>query len=344
MKAVRRSRLWFAAVIIIVLVNIACLDQRTEEIVVAEDGSTTITARIQGDAENLRPPIALPSQPLWTILKHDIDSSEVPTGQLDFEAEIEVPYGTPLPVTYAGEDSEHHELNLRFPTEVRRWTEGNRTYYEFRRTYPARDYGCYNISGSDFWDSELEAEILENGIFNVSDEDRENYLDNFAFAFGYLQWRFLWTSLGTMYRGGEITLAAGDTIETRAAEYLEQKVTSTRILGILGKEDDSIGVALDRFKNEIHSDFSNLFSSVVGPDTMLTRSFADHFRRVTLNYEITEALNNNNFSVEVTLPGRVIESNGLVLPDDPEKVEWTFGGEALNDRAVPLFAISVVEH
>ena len=344
MKALRRSRLWLAATIIIVLANIACRDQRMEEIVVAEDGSTTITARIFGKADNLMLPIALPSQPQWTILKRVIDSSEVPTGQLDFEAEIEVPYGTPLPVTYAAEDVEHAELNLRFPTEIRHWTEGNRTFYEFRRTYPARDYGCYNISGSGFWDSELEAKILEKGIFNVSDEDRENYLDNMSFAFGYLHWRFLWTTLGSMYRSGEITLSASDTIETRAAEYLEQKVTSIRILGILGKDDDSIGVALDRFKDELHKDFAELFSSVVGADTTLARSFAEHFRRVTLNYRITEALNSHNFSVNVTLPGRVIEANGLVLPDNPGEVEWTFSGEAMNDRAIPLFAISVVEH
>ncbi len=333
--------------VIVVLLTLTCLSclERTEEITVAEDGTTTFIARFEGNVNNFRPPVALPSEPEWAILERKVDSSDVDHIRMELKAELVVPYGTPLPDTYAKPDAPNKEINLQFPTEVRRWSEGGRTFYEFKRTYLARGYGCYNITGGILWDQELEDRVLEKGIFNASEEDRVEYLDQFTSAFRYLHWRFLWETLGKLVRSGDIPVSTKENVETWAKHYLESVVTPVRILGILGKDDDSIGVALDQLKKEIHEQFARYFPSVTGSEqSEVQRKFKNLFRAATLDYDVTDALNAHQFSITLRLPGTIITANGLIDPERPGIVDWYFKGEDLHDKDISLYALSVVEH
>ena len=186
---------------------------------------------------------------------------------------------------------------------------------------------------------------MEKGIFEVSEEDRAKYLDQFSAAFGYVHWRLLWETLGALIRKGDITVSTAGDIETWALSYIEGVVTPVRMLGIAGMDDDSIGEELDRLKEELHHQFARHFSSVVGPDRIKAQqSYTELFGRVTLDCDVTEALDRHDFAVALNLPGRVIETNGLIDPDKPAKAEWYFEGEELHDKDIRLYALSVVEH
>jgi hypothetical protein len=336
-------RMPLVGVILLTLTCVSCFD-RTEEITVDPDGTTTIVAEFKGDESGFRPPVALPSEPEWTILRREIDSSDTGSIKIELEAKLVMPYGTPLPSTYARPDAANRDVNLQFPTEVRYWTEGKRTFYEFTRTYVARKYDCYHYAEKVAWDQELENRVLEKGIFEVSEEDRAKYLDQFGAAFGYVHWRFLWETLGALIRRGEIAASTGTDIETWAASYIESVVTPVRMLGIAGKDDDSIGEELDRLKEELHHQFTRYFSSVVGPDRAeAQRSYTELFQMVTLDYDVTEALGSHDFGVGLNLPGKVIETNGHIDPEELATVQWYFEGEDLHDKDIRLYALSVVE-
>jgi len=338
------ARTSFVAVVFLSLIFLSCLE-RTEEITVSEDGTTTIIAKFKGEVDNFRPPVALPLEPEWEILEKKVDSSDIEHIRMELKAKLVVPYGMALPETYAKPDAAVKSVNLQFPTEVRNWTEGKRTFYEFKRTYLARGYGYYNITGGILWDQELENRVLEKGIFDVSEEDRTKYLDQFASAFRYLHWRFLWETLGTMVRGDEIPVSTKENVETWAVHYLESVITPVRILGILGQEDDSIGVALDRLEDELHDQFVRYFLTVTGQEqTDVQENFEDLLHTITLDYDVTEALNVHQFSVDLRLPGTIIGANGLIDPEIPGFVEWVFKGEDLHDKDIRLYALSVVDH
>ncbi len=326
---------------------VSCLE-RTEEIVVSEDGTATIIARFDGNAADILS-LAVPSEPEWTIISRDIDSSDVDAIRMELVAELVVPYGTPLPGTYAKPDAADKEINLQFPTELRRWTEGGRTYYEFERTYLARSYSRYDVTcfliPNGLWNQELEDRVIEKGIFEVSEKDREEYLDQFSAAFSYQHWRFLWETLTELYRRGRVPVSTKEDIETWAADYLESVITPVRLLGIAGKDDDSIGVALDRLGNEVHNQFAKYFSEAVGADQKdVQQEFDDLFDLNIRDYDVTKTLGAHKFAIALELPGTIIRANGLIDHHKPGVVEWYFKGEDLYDKHIPLYALSVVEN
>ena len=341
------TRILLVMVALLTLVCVSCIE-RSEEITVDEDGNATIIAKFDGNADDLRR-LALPSEPEWTILRNVVDSNDADNATMKLEAELVVPYGTPLPETFAKPDAANRETALQFPTELKRWTENGRTYYEFKRTYMARAYSPYDIT--DYliplgaWDQELEERVLEKGIFDVSEEDRANYLEQFALAYGYLHWRFMWETTAELYRRGRISVDTKENVETWAAEYVEAAVTPVRTLGILGKDDDSIGVALDRLGDELQSKFIEYFAITVGENQAdVQQEFIDLFRLNTRTFDVTEALGAHQFAISLELPGTIVRTNGIIDPNKPSTVEWYFKGGDLHDKNIPLHALSVVEN
>ena len=225
------------------------------------------------------------------------------------------------------------------------WSKDGRTYYEFRRTYIARKYAATNITGGILWDQELENRVLEVGIFSVSEQDRQDYLNQYTDALGYLHWRLLWETMGRLVQDNQVTLATKAEVEQAALRYVESIVTPVRVLGILGKPENSIAPALDNLETEVHDSFYRIFSDIVGGDkTTVLRQFKSKFAAVILDYNITESLAGQTISVTLDLPGTVIATNGWVDPEKQGGVDWNFKGEDIFDADVSLYALSVVEH
>ncbi len=328
-------------VIMSALVCVSCLERR-ETITVDESGRTTIRAEFDGTEESFALPIALPSEPDWTIVSREVDSTQKDV-RIKLTAEKVIAYGQPLPQTFAP-DGEVSTADLRFPTEIRFWSEGNRTYYEFKRTYLTLPFGGINMPEDALWDQDLEDRVLEKGIFNVAEGDRNRYLDEYSSSFGYLQWRFVWSTLGQMVRQGTISASVKSDVDKRTFDYTEGFVTPVRILGILGKEEDSIGPALENLERELRDSYIRIFADAVGSERAdLQETFVSALDSVVFDYGISEKLEGQELSITVNLPGTVIECNGLVDPEEPGSVGWLFMGADLRRANLPLYALSVVE-
>lgn len=334
------GKFWFLAAVA-VLLCVSCME-RTEEITVAEDGVTTIVATFHGKVGDFRPPLAVATAPQWTILEHTVDT--ISDGDIDItlKAQQIIPYGQPLPETFAASPN---DVNLRFPTRVKTWTDGNRTFYEFSRNYVTRDYTCYNLSETKLWDQDLEDRVLVKGIFNVSENDRREYLDSFVGAFGYLHWRQVSEALGQLVHRGELSAAAKAELDQWVWHYIESTVTPMRALGIMGKQEDSISIALDNLTNELLTNIDRTFVAIVGAeDTVLHERYHDAYRQVAAEYAVSDALSTQDITVTVILPGTIVSTNGLYTIDEPNTIKWYFEGADLHDCDRPLYALSVVEH
>ena len=332
---------------VIILIGLNSCIEHTEEIFISEDGTTTIVSNYKGKASEINE-LALPCEPVWTVTKIMGDGIITDSSQMELRAETTIPYGDKIPSTYAKPDDDLKDLQLQFPTNVKFWTEGNRTYYEFKRTYQARKFQCFDLptlfSHHDIWDQDLENRVLEKGIFNVSENDRNEYLDQMIYAYAYLHWRLHWETISEMFADEIITLDQKSNLEKQTADYLENILTPVKILSILGKEEDSIGVELDRLTNSIHKWYYADFVKAVGEGkTKLHQKFTSIFEKTKLDYEITKKLDSHEFAVAVELPGIIIKTNGFIEFEKPNVVEWAFKGDGLHDKNIPLYVLSVVE-
>jgi hypothetical protein len=242
------------------LLCVSCLE-RSEEITIAEDGTVTIEASFDGAARDFAPPVALPSEPEWEIEEQETDTTEEGEAAIKLKASKIIPYGQDLPYSYADPDEQEMDINLQFPTEISIAREGNRTIYDFERTYVARDYASFNLSTSHYWDQELEDRIIENGIFEVSEQDRDDYLEQYIEAFSYYHWRFVDMALGELVGAGKISPEMYREIDVHVWNYLEEEVTPSRILGILGKNEDDIEEAHDELQKEVIENIMHIVAS-----------------------------------------------------------------------------------
>ena len=147
---------------------------RTEEITVDENGNSTITTSFEGEEEQYPPVYALPLDDPWEILEREISKTEDGKTKIIVTSRMSVPYSKKLPDRYNFKDET--DLDLRFPSDIKITRKGNRTFYEFTRRYQSRKYFPYNFYYEDKIDKKLEEKIFEVGIFNVSKDERTQYL------------------------------------------------------------------------------------------------------------------------------------------------------------------------
>jgi hypothetical protein len=260
MRFVSKNVLAWGLIALLPFVGISCLE-REEEITVAEDGTVTIVASFDGNASDFAPPVVLPSEPDWEIIEQGTDTTKEGQVRIKLEAQKTIPYKQHLPSSYISTDKPNYDINLQFPTEINIVHEDNRTIYEFKRTYAARDYASFNLSTSPWWDQELEDSVIENGIFNVSEQERNDYLEQFSVAFACYHWRFVDMTLGELALAGKISPATYSKIDKHVWNYLQDQVTPVRMLGILGKDEDDIDDALEGLQEEVRQNILTIVAS-----------------------------------------------------------------------------------
>lgn len=260
MRFVSKNGLVWGLIVLLPFVGISCLE-REEEITVAEDGTVTIVASFDGNASDFAPPVALPTEPDWEIIEQKTDTTDKGDIKIKLKAQKTIPYKHDLPYSYDTLDKPNYDINLQFPTKIDILREGNRTIYEFERTYVARDYSSFNLSTSFIWDQELEDRVIENGIFKVSEQDRDDYLEQFSAAFAYYQWRFIDITVGELVLAGKISSATYRKIDEQVWNYLQDRVTPIRVLGILGKDEDAINDALEELQKDVCQNILTIVAS-----------------------------------------------------------------------------------
>ena len=344
MKPKFRNTIFAFTLTLIVLLTSSCME-RTETITVNEDGSTLFRLEFSGDYAEFQPPATVPSPPIWTILKQEIDSSDSDNILMEMEAEVTVPFGQALPETFALSDTGNFNVNLRFPGELKIWREGNLTFYQFRREYQGRKFRCYNLSEEPGWDHELEERVAEKGIFKVSEQDRTDYLDQLITSFGYLHWRMFSETLGYMVRTGEISILTKTSVENKAYNHLEATITPEMVLAILGKNEEAIEKEVEDLERQVNRQLRQILSDELGKDNLdKLKIFDSWVADLKADYELTEMLGEDEFSITLNLPGTIINSNGLYDLQEPGSVEWHFNGQDFHDSNLILYALSAIEN
>ncbi len=327
------------------LTCISCLE-RKEEITVARDGTVTIQTEWSGKIEDFDDPISRPSEPEWTVLKNRIDSSFGSEPKLTYDARKVIPYGEPLPSSFASKGSPNADFALQFPSEIRFWKDGDRTYYEFKRTYQARLFSAFNISEMDIlWNRKLEEQVLDKGLLNVSESDRNDYLKQFGLAFGYQQWRFMWEALAAQVHSGDLDTRTLTEIHVETRALLENIASIETAKAVFLDDTREPEDVLDSLGGHVQDQFREAIIKHTGNNSdQVLRQYDTSVKKVRTNYNVTERLSGQEFTLFLKMPGIIIETNGLLDIEEPDEIMWWFKGDELHDKDIPVYALSVVEH
>ena len=318
--------------------------EREETIVVDAEGAAALEIRFEGDSKDFGPEVALPAAPEWTLKDRRVDTNQNGTAQLHLTAVRSVPYGRPLPHTFARTGDPYAERQLQFPGEIRMWQEGARRFYEFRRTYKARDHRRYNGPDGIGPDKELEERVVDQGIFNVSEKDRETYLESLHMQ---LVWRLFFEAqdaLGIMLESGDLSAEQKRAAEAMCLTMLEDVLQADTLLEILRLDDEALEMAYDGLLDRTRARIAGLVETAVGQEARSERSpFQAAYHGVIHGYRVTDALDNQSFKVEVEMPGEIVATNGFTDPESPGKANWEFQGKDLHDCDLPIYVRSVLD-
>jgi len=336
-------RKYLAAVICIVSVFSSGCFERKEEITLSENGDTFIRTLFEGDTEQYPPIFELPNDGPWEITDRDIKNNKDGSISLKIEAEMTIPYGETLPGHYNLDD--RSGLGLRFPSTVKTYKEGKRTFYEFTRRYQSRKYAPYEILYERI-DGKLEEKIFENGIFNVPEKDQIQYLNQLVPAFRLSQLRYIYDALGRMVLHNDISQDLRKKMIESARDEISANFTPDRLKQILARIDDDKTLAkeMDSITREVDQIFISVFKKQTQP---MEQELLTEFTRLLKNERdtraVTDALSGHGFQITLKMPGQIVATNGIFNGESLGTITWEFSASALNDCEYVLHAVSVTD-
>ena len=337
------SRQAFCLVISLALLLFTGCLEVSEEIHIKKSGEANLTITLKGDLDEFFSVFAVPSEKDWLIDTLEIKDSDGEEPKMTLRAERVVKPGQEFPHTFADLSDPLASKQLQFPTELKVWSQGKRTFYELKRTYLSRRHYRFVGGDEDQINEDLEKRVLEQGIFNVPESDRDEYLRSLSRQFQLQMLSMFKEAMGEMIISGKLKADLLGPVGLHAEQILEEMLTPEIVLSIASLPDDSVGIALDELKAEIETRFAAALEEWTAGSDGIIGSLRAALAQINLEWEITEKLDNDVFLVEVYLPGILIKTNGKTNPDYPGAASWKFEGKDLHDRSIGLYALSVVE-
>ena len=332
-----------AAVICIASIFLTGCFERREEITINEKGDTFIHTLFGGDAEQAPQASELPNKGPWKINKWETTTDKDGKTELDIDAEMNIPYGETLPDRYNLDNK--NEEGLRFPSAVKSYRKGDRTFYEFTRRYQPRKYNRYEVFYEQV-DKKLEEKIFEEGIFNVPLQEQVQYLNQLVPAFRLSQLRYIYDVLGLMVLHDDISQDLRKNIMESARERIGADFTTERFKEILARVDEkTIAGEMDRMAKEVDRIFTLVFREHVQADESgLLHTFTELLDKERRARAVTDNIYGHSFEIALEMPGQIVETNGIFDGESLGTVSWQFSGSDLNDHEYVLRAVSVVDN
>ncbi|MEK7484873.1 MAG: hypothetical protein AABZ60_11140, partial [Planctomycetota bacterium] len=251
------------------------------------------------------------------------------------------------------------DLQLKTSLDIK--IEGNRTFYHFKRTYFARDFWKMDQLRKKNVDENISKRVSENGLKDLNVQEQKQFLQGLARFECKKRILLVIDALGQMAL--EYVFSADLLVEseTQLLSAYEKILNVTRIESWLNliqqlenakknKEDSSkqklleeqITQQLAQIEEEFAKAEQNTLKEIFQNSPQLP--YAKYLQNMKESFHFTEDLSDERFEFRLELPGKLLYTNGLRPSKTQEKlIFWEFDGKDLNNRHIPMEAISVVE-
>lgn len=319
-----------------------CLEQE-EDITVKKDGKVAVTLLIKGDPNDLaKGRLGLPpsehyqvSQELVTVKSGQQEKQEArlkATGEFASVADMPNSRVSKDSKKWASEDFQwSQKLDIR--------QDEKRTLYVFTRAYKARPWARYRVHYKRHVTKEIEG-LLKNWAQRSQAERRKVVTAFLKYEQGkYSEWLelALARALPKHGRADEAQVRALDSFK----ETMAKTLSADHALSLLKLPAKQLETRLAERQSILRQSLLGSVCDFLALNKNDELRLADAFDRARYGFEVSEDLSDENFRVAVTMPGKIVSSNGQV---DGQRVRWSFHGKDCFDRRQKLIVISAVEN
>ncbi|WP_372365020.1 hypothetical protein [Candidatus Uabimicrobium sp. HlEnr_7] len=307
-----------------------CLE-RKEEVKIDKDGSIYAKWKIKGDKQDVVNGLQLPSKS-FTVEQKEIVENDKKRFVHKASGKFANIDSYTKALTFSEEDLQI-EQNLRIEKN------GSKTYYFFSREYQGRDWWKFERLKKQEIDQKLTKRVSKKGIDSLSLEERSKFLNGLANFEVKKRLLIIEDALGQAIIEKQFALSAIDNTLSKLDEKYREIISAQTIelFLSLSKQQQAQKITLSEQKiNEYNSQILNEnFASY--PVSEIQK----HIHKAKKLYQLSEDIMDENFKVHLTLPGRIISTNGERI--EKNGVFWETNGKSLANRNVMLQAVSVVE-
>ncbi|MHC4063361.1 MAG: hypothetical protein ACYSUI_02510 [Planctomycetota bacterium] len=313
--------------------------KRAETIKVEPDGTVELHVAFIGDPEDVRDGDAvLNDAGSWTV--EDKTRAKKDGGEeLARVATLTIPPGREIPTHYAGGDAELAELALTMSTSLRTEERPDGAYYHFRRVYHRRPWARIAYFRHKLMDEPLE-ELDGGELDELSKPDQEKV------AHALVSFETLKTIVLAEVAAEALDppLHQDDWLGIhQAIKDVFGEIGTDRVLELLQMDGDEAEAEIEREVQQVNALIERRTRQILArrdPSGVLGQDFMDGLDRERQRQSISEDLQDEDLTVNVQLPGRLLGHNGDTVEEG--MVQWKFGCDAFNDRDHVLLATSVL--
>ncbi len=332
-----RSIQWLA-VMSLVLCLVGCLE-RTETITVEPDGTVRIEAVFRTEQEGeLYEGDAIPSDAGgWLVDLEEVEEK----GKRRFYLTAEGVFGPQfeLPENYAVPGDPDTQLYLQFPTTVEIEDRPDGVYYHFHRTYTARAWAHIEA---------LREVLLDEPMKKLKDKDDDDFTP--------ADWKLVARSYTDFEAAKLLTFARSASLQTTpdapqdawldvlsAFRTLQGELDLDAIAEVMQIDDEderqeAIALAVKAWELKSFKTLETSLRDFCGYAGARMKDFMRRYERRLKDYDITNGLGDDAFTITVVMPGVIVGSNTDDASSD--RATWKFSGRRFRDRRVELMVTS----
>lgn len=320
-----------------------CLE-RTETIVVKPDGSAELEVVVSSPQSGTLTLAVTPAEPAgWKVERTQVRDAKGNVSRHVVTATRTVAAGQAWPENDAAPDDPDAELYLQFPTTLTVEKRDGRTWYNFRRVYPARAFAWYQAIQDQQPDRKVVEETLKKPKAEVTADE----------------WRTVIRSMAQVEAQRHLAAARKAFLEVTPnlpqdrwlAVYkagmsaLDELDYDLLVKLVSAENDDAAGQRLieeaQRMNQAIEERIRTTLSQAAGYSSAQLAAFNERYDRIHRRVKLTADMQAYSYTVRVALPGQVFASNADAV--ESGTLVWRFKGEAVFDRDLELLASSYVE-
>lgn len=367
-----------AAAATVVVAGAGCV-KRLEIVAIFPDGTGKLVSSFEGDEADLRRGDAVPTPDSgWQVREHlDVKPADSPgepdKRELKLVASRRIAVGEEWPDSYAAEGTRLARIAVRFPTQV--WTEERPegTYHHFRRVYRGRRMARIKHLQEKILEQDSIKVLQEKDPAALTDDDRRMLVTAFIEVEREKSRAFL--DRAVVGLDSPLRQDAWLAARQAAGRAYDRPGLADEVTEIAKSEDS--GERLQTLEQRIRAEVeAGVRASLAGRSVhhAVIDRVIDGLKLAAEDFEISEDIGDEQWTVTVLLPGRIIAHNAQSSPDHVEdvgedddedesielralmadlreymadgasfeSVDWDFDGKALYDADLVLAATSFV--
>jgi hypothetical protein len=293
---------------------------------IGADGTAVVHFVARGDKADIERGDLMPPKDSWTVKESEV-AKEEGKKEYVYDATRSFARVSEIPPSYATPATRFPEAYLHTPVQFQVKDEENAKVYEFTLTYKARKWKEYQDLQTEIAGPKLMDLVNRYGFDKLTQDER------LSFVAAFIRWqlRLIYDRVAAAASKAALPTEKAQAILRQTDLAFDTLSSEAAVRKILAQPQDTWGKALEEKKKEAQADSDKILQEVLGApqDAETLKKVRDDIAAAMLEWDVTNALGAQSFTVKVQMPGSIVKTNA-------EKVEgngaqWNFGGDKFHD-------------